>query len=435
MLVMQFKNIRKPGLPLHPPLEGATRQRRDGGGWRGTKGEVLIKKYILSSFIIFSLLYFSNSFAQDSVIVERQKIAIFAPLYLDSAFDANNEYKHGINFPRYISPGLEFYEGAQLALDSLAKENLQLEVYVYDTRSVDRTLQEQFAELEENEVRMIIAYTSVNEIQQFAYAAQKMKIPFINVNLPNDGGVYENPYFVLLNPTLKTHIESIYRYMQKYHALDEIIVFRKKGQIEGMISNYIDNYSKNTMSVPLRINYVDLTDSFTVRHLTARLDSNINTVVVAGSLDENFGKRLALQLASISKQYKLTLMGMPTFDNMDREFSRPEYKGLPIVYSTPFYNPRTDKVSQGIIQYFNTKIFARPSDMVMRGYEATWRFSKLLLQHKDDIASNLTKKEYNIFREFDIQPVFGKPAMTLDYFENKKLFFLRWQDGLIKVTN
>jgi hypothetical protein len=262
-----------------------------------------------------------------------------------------------------------------------------------------------------------------------------MKIPFVNVNLPNDGGVFENPYFVMLNPTLKTHIESIYRHLQKYYALDEIIVFRKKGQIEDLIKSHLVEYSKNTMSVPLTLTYIDLVDSFTVKHLTSRLDSNRNTICVAGSLDENFGRRLALQLASISKQYKVSLMGMPTFDNIDKDFAKPEYKGLPIIYSTPYYNPRTDKVSQSIIHYFNTKLYARPSDMVMRGYEAAWRFSKLLLQYKKDIASNLTKKEFNVFREFDIQPVFGKPNMTLDYFENKKLFFLRWQDGLIKVTN
>jgi len=71
----------------------------------------------------------------------------------------------------------------------------------------------------------------------------------------------------------------------------------------------------------------------------------------------------------------------------------------------------------------------------MRGYEATWRFSKLLLKYTDDISSNLTRKEFNVFREFDIQPVINKQTMTLDYFENKKLFIVRWMDGLVKPLN
>ena len=36
------------------------------------------------------------------------------------------------------------------------------------------------------------------------------------------------------------------------------------------------------------------------------------------------------------------------------------------------------------------------------------------------------------FTDFDIQPVIGKQNMTLDYFENKKLYFLKWQDGVLK---
>ena len=66
----------------------------------------------------------------------KQRIAVFAPLYLDSAFDATNSYRYDKNFPKFINPGLEFYEGVQFALDSLNKENAQLEVFVFDTRSV-----------------------------------------------------------------------------------------------------------------------------------------------------------------------------------------------------------------------------------------------------------------------------------------------------------
>ena len=393
-----------------------------------------MKKNILSVLVFISTFIFAVG-QNNTGPTLKQRIAIFAPLFLDSAFDAGNNYRHGLNFPKYYNPGLEFYEGTQLALDSMAKEKLPLEVFVFDTRSAGKSIQQQLSKAAMDSVQMIIAYTSINEIQQFAFAAQKMKIPFINVNLPNDGGVYENPYFVLLNSTLKTHVEGIYRYLQKFHPLDDIIVFRKKGQKEDLIKSYLDDFGKSTLSVPLKINYTELTDSFTLNHLTSRLNSERNTICVAGSLDENFGSKLAIQLASVSMQYKISLMGMPTFDNLEKEFSKQEYKSLVIIYSTPFYNPRKDSVSQSITNYFNTKMYARPSDMVMRGYEATWRFSKLLLRYKTDLSSNLTRKEFNVFREFDIQPVFNKQNMTLDYFENKKLFFLRWQDGIIKSVN
>jgi hypothetical protein len=111
-------------------------------------------------------LFSSKLFAQDSI--EKQRIAIFAPLYLDSAFDATNNYRYDKTFPRYIIPGLEFYEGVQLALDSMTKENLELEIFVFDTRSTASSIEEQLADAERDSVQMIIAYNSVNEIQPFA---------------------------------------------------------------------------------------------------------------------------------------------------------------------------------------------------------------------------------------------------------------------------
>jgi hypothetical protein len=77
-------------------------------------------------------------------------------------------------------------------------------------------------------------------------------------------------------------------------------------------------------------------------------------------------------------------------------------------------------------------MFARPSDMVFRGYEVTWKYAKLLLQYGKEISSNLANKQSKVFSDFEIQPVLNKQNMTLDYFENKKLYFLKWQDGVLK---
>ena len=390
-------------------------------------------KFIETFFLSIACCLLSISVhAQDSVrTVTTHKIAIFAPLYLDSAFDSVNEYRYAKNvFPKFINPGLEFYEGAQLALDSFAKEGIALEVFVYDTRSTTESLTRQLSRSEEDSVDLIIAHCSPNEVKQLADAGLKRNIPVINANLPNEGGVTGNPFFVLLNPTLKTQCEGIYRYIQKYHALNPVIMFRKKGQLEDRIKSYFDDFSKSTVAIPLKIKYVDLVDSFTASQLMMHLDSNSQSLCIAGSLDENFGKRLTQQLASVRKQYPVTVMGMPTWDGTN--FSKPEFKGIEFIYSTPFYNAKMDKVSAGITNYFNTKMFARPSDMVFRGYETTWKYARLLLQYGKDISSNLGNKQHKVFTDFDIQPILNKQSMALDYFENKRLYFLKWQDGVVR---
>ena len=374
----------------------------------------------------------------DSVAVASSvpKIAIFAPLYLDSAFDASHEYRYGKNvFPKFINSGLEFYEGVQLALDSLAKENAELEVYIYDTRSAKETLEQQLAKPEIADADLVIANCTPNEVHPFAQFAQTRGIPFINATVPSDVGITSNPYFVLLNPTLKTQCEGIYRFIQRYYSLEPLVVFRKKGTSDDMIKSIFDEFSKTTMSVPLKMRYVTLADSFTVNQLMAQIDTNKKTVCLAGSLDANFGRRLVQQLAGITKSNKITAIGMPTWEIISKDFSRPELRGIEIIYSTPFYNAKSNPVSLNITNYFNDIMYARPSDMVFRGYEATWKFAKLLLQYRKDLSSNLTSKLYPVFTGYDIQPVINRTTTSLEYFENKKLYFIKWKDGLVNVAN
>ena len=188
-----------------------------------------------------------NSSAQTG----KHKIAIFSPLYLDSAFDDLNNYRYEKQFPKFINPGLEFYEGVQLALDSLAKEGTQLEVFIYDTRSGKESLEQQLSKLDTS-IELILAYANPQESWNIANAAKSKKIPYINVNLPNDAGITDNPYFVMLNSTLQTHIDHLYKYLQKNYALSPIIMFRKKGQMEDIIRSFFDSAGKNTLSVPLK---------------------------------------------------------------------------------------------------------------------------------------------------------------------------------------
>ena len=360
----------------------------------------------------------------------RHKIAIFVPLYLDSAFDASNNYRYDKDFPKFINPGLDFYEGAQLALDSLNKEQAQLDVHFYDTRSVTQSIAQVLQSPEFEHTELIIGHVTPGELQQLATAAAQLRIPFINANFPNDGGVTNNPELVILNSTLRTHCEGIYRFIQRNYATKPIYLFRKKGTQEDRLLHYFTDIEKSTASVPLKIKYITLDENFDAAALTPYLDSTTQTICLAGSLDENFATRLCKTLASLNKTYTTFIIGMPTWDNID--FTRPEFAGEEIVYSTPFYTNPGDNLVKELQQYFKDKFYCRPSDMVFRGYEVTYRFSKQLLHTGQNLSSSIGEKKNKVFTDFDIQPVFlNRQNMTLDYFENKKLYFIKKMDGNI----
>jgi hypothetical protein len=364
----------------------------------------------------------------------RNGVAIFMPLYLDSAFDATGNYRYDKNFPKFINPGLEFYEGAQMALDTLAKEQVKLNVQVYDTRNAKLSLQQQLDDTALQRVGLIIGQVSnTAELQLLAAAAAKKNIPFINVNYPNDGGITNNPSLVILNSTLRTHCEGIYRYLQRNYPTKSLVFFRKNGVQEDRLKGYFLDIEKKTASVPLRIKYVTLDENFDSAALAINLDNSQQTVCIAGSLDEAFGVRLCALLASM-KSYRTTVIGMPTWDNLD--LSKPEFSGEEIAYSTPFYINPADTLVKIITQNFKTRFYSRPSDMVFRGYESVYRFSRLLLLHGKDLSGSIGEKKFRVFNDFDITPIFlNRQTMTLDYFENKKVYFVKKLDGNVVAVN
>jgi hypothetical protein len=384
-------------------------------------------KQLLIAFIL-TLAFGTTLQAQN---IQRRKIAIFAPLYLDSAFDASGNVRTDRNAQRLFNPGLEFYYGAQMALDSLQRRLAPLDVYVYDSRSRE-PINQQLNHPELNNLEMIIAASNSNETRILADAAVKRKIPFISTNLPNDAGITNNPYFVILNSTLQSHIEGIYRFLQKYHSQDRIIVFRKSGAQEDQIKSYFTDLTRTATGTPLNIKYVDLGNDVSPKIVLANLDSTRRTYCIAGSLDENFGAGLIQALAPVTTSYPVSLIGMPTWERIN--FNRPELSNLEIIYSTPFYYNHNTPIENQLTTDFAAKISAKPTDMFFRGYETTLRFALLLLDTKKDIASNLTRKGYNVITQFDIQPVFkDKSSMTLDYFENKHLYFIKVFGGVKNI--
>src|SRR5579863_6312696 len=389
-----------------------------------------MRKRLLYSLLL--LCYFRGFSQVDSNA--RHAVAVFLPLYLDSAFDAGGNYRYDKNFPKFINPGLEFYEGAGLALDSLRREGMRLDVHIFDTRSVTRSIGQVVADSAFDSTELIIGKVgNGNEEQQLAAAALKRQVPFINVNFPNDAGITANPDLVILNSTLRAHCEAIYRFVQRNYPTKPIVYFRKKGTQEDRLKGYFTDLDHTTAGVPLKIKYVTLDDNFDNAALTAALDSSEQTVCIACSLDESFGTRLAGVLAYL-KPYPTVLIGMPTWDNLD--YTKPELAGKEIVYTTPFYINPADTLVRQINQYYKARYYSRPSDMVFRGYESIYRWGHLVCMHGRDLGGNIGVKEFKVFNDFNIEPVFmNRQTMALDYFENKKLYFVHMTDGNVTAVN
>lgn len=175
------------------------------------------------------------------------KVAIFSPLYIDSAFNGNTYQLGDANLPKQILPGLEFYNGAMAAIDSLQKQGLQAVVTIYDTKNSQQSIDSLLKSAAIQNVDFII--TSSNDrydLKQLANFALLHQTPLISATYPNNADISNNPFLIILNSTLQTHCSSIYKYLQRKYAFDKILLFTRKGKPAEIIQSIFTQMSHNT---------------------------------------------------------------------------------------------------------------------------------------------------------------------------------------------
>src|SRR4051812_10232154 len=183
--------------------------------------------FILLSLFIAGLAGKANAQIDTSKPV---KVAVFIPLYVDAAFDSISLASENPNLPKNVLPGLEFYNGVMMAIDSLNQDGAKAEISIYDTKQTRQSLSQLMSKPELNGVAlMIAAITNTAELKLFADQALSKRVPLISATYPNYVGVSQNPYFVLLNSSFRTHLEGLYGHIKRYYGANNIIAVTKKG--------------------------------------------------------------------------------------------------------------------------------------------------------------------------------------------------------------
>ena len=374
------------------------------------------KKNIVLFILLLSCTY--NNYAQNTTAVEeRKKIVLFVPLEIDAAFNGNEYILGNKNLPKTMLPGLDFYNGVIMALDSIKRINSAFDIRIIDTKQKNNPLTTLLTDSSIQKPALIIsAITNRTETKSLADFALTQQTQMISAIFPNDAGVTNNPFFTVLNPTLKTQCEAIYNYIQTNFSKNTILYLKKKGATEDYIQNIIvDNNSKTSKSF---LN-IEVADSISFADLVPYLDSTKQNILLCGSLKESFGYSI-VKLLNENPAYKATIIGMPTWDG-EKSFN---VTSVEIIYASPFYFNGNEKLLKQLTAAYKLKYLGRPSDQFFKGFESMLYFT-----------NGLSAKPIPVFNSFKLMPVFNTDNKSqVDYQENKNLYFFRKQNGQIKST-
>ena len=196
-----------------------------------------LKKAIALLILLLSCSY--TNYAQNtSSSQERKTIIVFIPLEIDGAFNGTDYILGNNNLPKTMLPGLDFYNGILMAVDSLKKSSTAFDIRIIDTKQKNNSLATLLTDSSLQKPTLIIsAVTNKADTKLIADFALAHQAPMVSAVFPNDAGVTNNPFFIVLNPTLKTQCEAIYNYIQKNFSKNTILYLKKKGTTEDYIQN------------------------------------------------------------------------------------------------------------------------------------------------------------------------------------------------------
>lgn len=389
---------------------------------------------MFKKFICILLLgnFFNNQLkaqVQDTVAPKTYNVGIFAPLYLDSVFNGHN-YRYSKNFPRFILQGLDFVQGAQIALDSLPIKDANLHANIFDSKSSTEDIASLIASKKLDSLHLIIGSVKDEDYFQLANFALQKNIPFISATYPNDGGISGNPFLVIVNSTLKAHCEAIYSYILQSYGTANIIICRKPGTQEDRVVQYFKKMNEPDNKPLLDIQTVNIVDS-NFNSIKLKLDSNTTNVIIAGSLDEYFAFNLCSEAASLNETYPIKIFGMPNWDGFKSFTKKNALTDYPVYFTSSFYNARWDNMSKKIKDIYLKKYKGVPSDYTYKGFETVFAFSTLLTKYPEDLISHLNDNPVKIFSEYNFKPIFNNGNDKPDYFENKHLYFMKVENGKV----
>lgn len=369
---------------------------------------------LYTTLFVLLLSCFANTYAQTALTVqERKTIAVFIPLEIDAAFNGPDYILGNNNLPKTMLPGLDFYNGVLMAIDSLKKTNTSLDIRIIDTKQKNNSLATLLIDSSLQKTAFIIsAVTNKADTKLIADFALAHQTPMVSAIFPNDAGVTNNPFFTILNPTLKTQCEAISSYLQNNFAKNTILYCKKKGPTEDYIQSIIVD-SKTAKSF---LN-IEVQDSIFFSDLAPYLDSTKQNILLCGSLKESFGTAL-VKILSENPAYKSTVIGMPTWDG-DKSVNLPNVE---IIYASPYYFNGNEKLLKQLTAAYKAKYLGRPSDQFFKGYETLLYFTNALLSNP-----------MPVFNSFKLMPVYNSSIKSqIDYQENKNLYFFRKQNGQLK---
>jgi hypothetical protein len=358
-------------------------------------------------------------------------VALLLP-FLSQRFDTANIDKDALW-------AIHFYAGAKLAYDELEADGVKLNISVMDTEASTSKMTSVLRASEVQKADLLIGPYKREQVQQVAEFAKSNKKPLIVPHTAQMGMAMDNPWYIQVNPSLKSHCEAITRHARKrFRTEDIVLVARQKDEEAGRLQYFQDaNAAVEGKSAKFREFIVtDETSDYRKMDVSPYVRPGRTTVFIVPSWsNESFIYSLLRQLmVKQSAGEDIIVYGMPQwmdYEQIEYEFYEKLNLHVSSASFTDAYDERVRQFKRAFFDAYGTV----PREEAYLGYDVLLYFGKMAGRWGKDFYQNIDRDPFDVLHgRFSFDRIVLEPekhredSKYYDQMENTHVNILKFRD-------
>ncbi len=362
------------------------------------------------------------------------KVALLIPLGNDIISLDEEESTTDIDFKPVAKPYLEFYEGFLMALDSIRKQGLSVELLQYDIKHDSSKIKQILNDKAMQDVDLIIGPFNENIFEIVAVWAEKKHINVIDPLNTSNHALYNYSNVIQLNTSLVSQIEQEVRYFASFDSVNISIIKSGNSEESQLISiykkNYMEIFAQNFPQKTPSLKEIVFNQSGDDTNLDKVLDNDKINVVFIPSSSQTFVLNVINKLNDFTKNDKIILSYLPSWKKFEQNFELEHLFNLH-TYATHclYINYEEPDVKRFVMDYrFLYKI--EPSKFSFLGYDGGIYFLTLIQKYGKSFQSCINSVTiHNLSSHFYFKKVNKKGG-----YENTGIYLTRFNENTNDVT-
>ncbi|HOU97291.1 MAG TPA: LysM peptidoglycan-binding domain-containing protein [Bacteroidales bacterium] len=369
-----------------------------------------------------STIILTNCSEQITSPLKNVKVALFIPLLNDDALIDEEDASTDPNFKLSPKPFIEFYEGFLMAIDSIRRQGLSVELVQYEIKRDSSKIKQYLNDKNLQDADLIIGPFYDNIFDMVAAWAKVKHIPVVNPISSTSRSLYSYSNVIQLNTTLNSQLSQVTKYLAAFDSLNVVVIHTNSSDDIQIIKIYKKQYLElhRPNSVLKEVNY----SAGGIDAVEKALDKQKVNIIVVTSSSQTFVINLLTKLNDLTRDYKLLLSYMPTWKKFEQNIELEHLFNLHTHSFQPFYVDYSNPFVKNFVLAYRDLYKIEPTKFSFLGYDCSIYFLSLLQKYGRNF--------YNCINEIQVNQLasrfYFEKNGTQGGYENKGIFITRYDD-------